>query len=102
MEKTVFVIGERDTVLGFSLVGVDGMATEDPDAAVRKLNDLLQDPSVGIVLVTASIARSVRTALERLQASATLPIIIEVPDRLARPEKAPLRDMVRRALGVSI
>ncbi|MCL5263919.1 MAG: V-type ATP synthase subunit F [Chloroflexi bacterium] len=102
MELKVFVIGERDTVLGFSLIGVDGMATDDADVAVQKLDDLLADPSVGIVLVTSEIANRIMPVIENRKALATLPLILEIPDRLSRPAKAPLRDLVRRALGVSI
>lgn len=102
MEKKVFVIGERDTVLGFSLTGAEGVATDDVDEAAKKLDELLRDPSVGIVLVTSGIANKMIPTIERLKESATLPLILDIPDRLSRPERPPLRDLVRRALGVSI
>jgi len=102
MEKRLFVIGERDTILGFSLVGVDGFATDDPDAAAKKLDEVRRDPDIGIVLLTASVSREMRTTIDKLTASAALPIILEIPDRLTRPERVPLRELVRRALGIRI
>ncbi|MBI2954978.1 MAG: V-type ATP synthase subunit F [Chloroflexi bacterium] len=102
MEKRVFVIGERDTVQGFSLIGVEGVTTDDVDEAARKLDDLLRDQSVGIVLVTSGIANKMRPNIESLRELATLPLILEISDRLSRPERPPLMDLVRRALGVSI
>lgn len=102
MEKKIFVLGESDTVLGFSLVGVDGLATDDPQAASARLQELRRDPDMGLILITAGLASRIRPELEKLTAGGALPVVYEVPDRLTRPQEAPLRDLVRRALGVSV
>lgn len=102
MELKVFVIGERDTVLGFSLIGIEGLATDDVDVAAKKLDDLLRDPNLGMILITSGIANKMIPTIENLKASAALPVILEIPDRISRPARPPLKDLVRRALGVSI
>lgn len=98
----MFVIGEKDTVLGFSLVGVEGTATDSASTASAKLDDVLQDPEVGLILITASIARSIRPMIEEQESVTALPLILEIPDRLNRPEKAPLGALVRRATGSTL
>ncbi len=100
MEKGVLVIGERDAVLGFALVGIDGLATDDPEAAAGRLRALQQEPAVGLVLVTAGLARRLGPRLEELQAQTTLPLIYEIPDRQGRPERTPLAAYMRQALGM--
>jgi len=102
MEKRVFVIGDRDTVLGFSLIGVEGMVTDDAGLAAEKLNDLARDPDIGIILVTSGIGNKMVATIERLKEAGALPIILEIPDRLTHPERMPLRELVRRALGISV
>jgi len=102
MDRKVFVLGERDAVLGFSLIGIDGLATDDPDVAVATLADLRRNPDLGLILVTATLAGQIRPTLEELMAEASLPLIFEIPDRLGRPVRPPLREVLRRALGVSI
>ncbi|HOG46054.1 MAG TPA: V-type ATP synthase subunit F [Anaerolineae bacterium] len=100
MKKGVFVIGDRDAVLGLALIGVDGLATDDPEVAAERLAALHEDPAAGLVLVTAGLARRLGPRLEALKAAAGLPVIYEIPDGTGRPERAPLADLVRRALGV--
>ncbi len=100
MEKKVFVVGERDAVLGFSLLGVDGLATDDVAAATARIEALQRDSEVGLILVTAGIAGRMGPALERLMAATSLPLIYVIPDRGGRLPEEPLRDLLRRALGV--
>jgi vacuolar-type H+-ATPase subunit F/Vma7 len=102
MDKKVFVLGERDAVLGFSLVGIEGLATDDPAVAQKHLAELQGDPDVGLVLVTTGLAGRMRPTIEKMLAAASLPLIIEIPERQRRLERPPLRDLLRRALGVSV
>ena len=102
MDKSVFVLGEADTVLGFSLIGIDGLATDDPDMATRKLDELRRDEDVGLILVTSGLAGRMRPALEHILAATALPLVFEIPDRSHAIERPPLREQLRRALGVSV
>jgi vacuolar-type H+-ATPase subunit F/Vma7 len=102
MDKKVFVLGERDAVLGFSLVGIEGLATDDPAVAEKRLAELQDDPDVGLVLVTTGLAGRMRPTIERMLAAASPPLVLEIPDRQRRLERPPLRDLLRRALGVSV
>ena len=100
MEKRVFVIGDRDAVLGFALIGVDGLATDDPAAAAAQLAALRKDPATGLVLVTSGLARRMAPQLEAFRAAADLPLVYEIPDRQGRPGRPPVAALVRQALGV--
>jgi len=100
VNKRVFVIGERDAVLGFSLVGIKGLVTDDAEAAAGQLAHLREDPAIGLILITAGLARDLGPRLASFRAAGSLPLIYEIPDRQGRTEKAPLRDLVRRALGI--
>jgi len=99
MEKRIFILGDRDAVLGFSLLGVDGLATDDPDAATARLAALQQDPTIGLILVTAGLAQRIEPALESIRAAQGLPLVYEIADPQGSPAKLPLHQLVRRALG---
>jgi vacuolar-type H+-ATPase subunit F/Vma7 len=100
MERTVFVLGARDAVLGFALAGVAGLATDDPGVAVQKLEELRRDPRVGMVLITAPLAR--RLAAAALQEHASLPLVYEIPAPGEQAKRRPLREALRQALGVRV
>ncbi len=96
----LFVIGHEDTVLGFSLAGVEGFATDDPSAALRKLEELAGRGDVGVVLVTAGLAGRMGERLSEMEEDYSLPIVLQVPAPGEPLQRPPIRDLVRRALGV--
>jgi vacuolar-type H+-ATPase subunit F/Vma7 len=100
MEKRLFVIGHHDAVLGLALVGVDGLATGDPERALATLADLRREQAVGLVLITADLAQRLGDRLEAFREAGDLPIVYEIPTREGRPAYAPAAELVRRALGV--
>ncbi len=96
------MLGERDAVLGFSLLGIKGLTTEDAEAAVAQLAAWRQDPAVGLILVTAGLAGRVGPALDAMQAAGDLPLILVIPGRQGRAARPLLRDLLRRALGLGL
>lgn len=98
----LFIIGHEDTVLGFSLIGIEGFATDDTAEALQKLEELLSEGDVGLILVTAGIARQLEPRLEEIEMDATLPIVLRVPAPGEPLERPSARDMVRRTLGAGM
>lgn len=97
----LLVIGHEDAVLGFSLAGVEGFSTDDPVAAMERLEQARAGGDVGIVLITAGLARRMGRRLEDLSGEGGLPILLWVPAPEEPLERASIRELVRRALGVA-
>lgn len=99
----IFVIGDRDTVLGFRLAGVRGAVVGEKDDAAVALDRALRDASNGLVLVTESIADIIRERVNMHRASAGVPIVLEIPGASGpSPSRVPIGDIVRKAVGVSV
>jgi len=98
-----FVIGERETVLGFRLVGIEGTVATERDDAMAALNETVARKDVGVVLVTEKVAASIRDEVDARLYGFGFPLVLEIPDSSgpdpARPE---IDDVVRRAIGVSL
>ena len=75
----VVVIGEQNTITGFSLAGVK--RTYQPDEGKENLKDILSEDSLGVLILTERFAEDNRKPIEEHQASKRVtPIIVEVPD----------------------
>jgi V/A-type H+-transporting ATPase subunit F len=98
----LFVLGHEDTVLGFSLIGVDGLATEDPMAAISKLDEIVAQGEVGLVLITAGLASRMRERVEDMERGPGLPLVLQVAAPGEPLEQPPIRDLVRKALGIKL
>ena len=97
----VRVIGHPEAVLGFSLVGVQGVAATTADEVNQALDQALADHEVGIVLVTQDMARLVEARMDHLKLRSTVPLIVEIPGpEGVSPDQPSLSDVVLRASGV--
>jgi len=99
----VLVIGHPEAVLGFSLVGVRGQAVTTAEEANQALDDALNRPDVGIVLVTEDVADLIEARMDQLKLRSTVPLVVEIPGPgYIRVERPSLREVIQRAIGVRV
>ncbi len=99
----MWVIGNEDCVLGFSLVGVPGRAVRSAAELRVALEEALADPAIGLLLVTRDVAGWARERVDQLKVSSLTPLLVEIPGATpAEVTPTPLRDLVQRAVGVRL
>ena len=97
------VIGDRETVLGFRLVGVDGHVVQDRDGALAALEDAVSREDAGVVLITEKLAASIRDEVEARLYGFGFPLVLEIPDSEGPdPGRMDIEEVVRRAIGITI
>jgi V/A-type H+-transporting ATPase subunit F len=100
----IAVIGDRDTVTGFRLVGVSECATpKTPEETRELLHEFFRDPSMGLIIITEPLAEEVEDTIVELSQS-PVPVILLIPDRngtLGTYETV-LKELIRRAVGIEI
>ncbi len=100
---TYYVIGDEDTVLGFSLVGIRGTVVSSEEEAHKQFRYAIERREVGIVIMTESAANLIRQEVDQYLFTQDFPLIVEIPGREGRdPEAKDLRKMVQEAIGISI
>lgn len=98
-----FVLGDEDTVLGFSLAGVEGFVVSE-DTDIRGVFDrTISDSQVGIIIITERVANRIRDIVESLQFKGEFPLVVEIPDRAGYERgKPPLRELINRVIGIRL
>lgn len=98
------VIGDEDTRTGFKLAGIT--RTYPGDEAKTHLEEILQDDTIGIIMINERFAEENREILnrDRKEKKRLTPIIVEIPDRTGpiKREIDPIQQLIRRALGAQI
>ena len=97
-----FVIGDEDTVLGFSLVGTKGMSASNAEEASAALKVALENRQNGIIIITQDLADMIRSEVDRYIFSESFPLIVEIPNRSSGGLSRDLRQLVNEAIGVSL
>lgn len=72
--RTVAAIGAWTSVSGLALAGVDVLVAEDPEAVRRAWQDL--PGTVGLVILTASAAQALGTAVTEPDPSRPLTVVM--------------------------
>jgi V/A-type H+-transporting ATPase subunit F len=98
-----FVIGDPDTVLGFSLAGINGRDVRDAREALAAVKETLGNQDIGILLITERLAQELRLEIDSVMISRKFPLIVEIPDiKGPLEEKATISDLVKSAIGIKI
>ena len=98
----VFVIGNDDCVLGFSLVSVDGEIVRDGNELRAALDRCLADKTIGLLLVAADVAQWARERIDALKVSSLVPLVVEIPGQEEFTTYPSLQNFVQQAVGIRL
>ncbi len=96
-----YVIGDEDTVLGFSLVGLAGSAVSNAEEAKSAWSKALENRKYGIIIITEGAAELIRSTVDRYLFSENFPLVVEIPSS-GEKSRRDLRTLVNEAIGVGL
>ncbi|PIE33388.1 Vacuolar H+transporting two-sector ATPase F subunit [candidate division KSB3 bacterium] len=98
--KTI-IIADEDTVLGFSLAGVQGIVVKTKDDIRHAFEEVTHQDDVGILLMTERITNEIRDTVDAWIIGGGQPLIVEIPDSQGPlKERRTPHEFVKSAIGV--
>ena len=74
-------VGDRLSLLGMGLAGIKRLVVvEDGEDARERLRELVSADEYGLVLVTSDVYRHVEETVRELEAAASLPVFLQIPE----------------------
>ena len=107
----IAVIGDEDLASGLRLAGISRYyAIEDdndaPEKVRKALSELINDPSVGIVVVQENHAEYIEDMLSQVRESKSMtPVVVEVPSKFGtkyRDIKEYYKAFIRKSVGFGV
>lgn len=100
----IYLISDNvDTYTGMRLAGVDGAVVHTRDELKEKLSQVMEDKTIGILLVTEKFGRDYPDLINEIKLSRKLPLLIEVPDRHGTGRKPDfITSYVNEAIGLKL
>lgn len=78
----MFLISDNiDTYTGMRLAGVDGVVVHEKEVLSDKLNQILADKDLGILLITEKLSQEFPEVINDVKLNRKLPLVVEIPDR---------------------
>lgn len=98
----IAIIGDRDTIIGFTLMGISLFPITKKDEAVEILEKIVKE-EFAVIFVTEDIASQIFEEIERLQKTSFASITI-IPNRLEKKNLGQkiLRKNIEKAIGTDI
>lgn len=98
-----YVISDNtDTHVGLRMAGIEGVMARSREEALAALDEALADSTIGILLITESLAELCADRLAPLKMSGRTPLIVEIPDRHGVRNKDAITRYIREAIGVKL
>lgn len=92
-----------DTLVGMRLVGIEGTVLHNKEELLEKLNGLMQDEEVAVVLMTTKIVELAPKVISELKLRNISPLLVEIPDRHGNSNIGESIDnYVSKAIGVKL
>lgn len=79
--KFYLLSDNTDTLVGMRLVGIEGEIIHDRELFLSRLESVINDPDVGVVLVTSLLVNLAPDVVSELKLQDTKSLIVEIPDR---------------------
>ena len=91
------------TYTGMRLAGVDGVVVHERKELREQLEKVLQDKSIGIVLLTEKFGREFPDILDEFRLERKIPLLIEIPDRHGTGRKKDfITSYITEAIGLKL
>lgn len=99
---SIFVVGDKHTLLGFGLVGVPGKVVRDADQARSTLDELLARDDIELILITEDLTAQMRDKVDNLRLNRLHPVVVEIPASTGEVPDLPLRELVQQVVGIRL
>ena len=101
--KMYLISDNVDTCTGMRLAGVDGVVVHERHELRSELEQVLTDPSVGIVLLTEKLGREFPDLIDQFRLERKIPLLVEIPDRHGTGRKKDfITSYVTEAIGLKL
>ena len=97
------IIGDGDTVLGFSFAGVDGVVAADRETALPAFQEALKAPGLVVLILTEKVAALLDAEVTAHKFSGERPYVATIQDIWgSRPGRKSLEQLIFEAVGVKL
>lgn len=95
----IVTVGNRSFVTSFRLAGVHGIVSETPERTLDEIRGLVDEPDVGLVLVSDDMSEPIGDQLTDIRAAKST-LVFALPAAGGKKVDVDYRAMLKKILGV--
>ena len=78
--QEIYIIGEEDIVLMLGLLGLEGTIVENEKQFLKKFNELVKNPRIGMVIIALQLSNEIVEFLLDFKLNNRMPFVFILPD----------------------
>lgn len=98
--KSYIISDNSETLVGMRLAGISGVMLSTEAEIVEKIDSLIDDPEVGIIMVTAGIMSMAKEAIMERRLSTSETLIVQIPGTEAEVDEDRISRYIRESIGL--
>ena len=103
MAEDIYVLGDKNTVLGFALVGIAGTVVHSQESFEQALAEQLNRPDLRLLFITQQAAAFDQERVDQIKSASSLsPVVVELPGSDREEGGRSLRELVQLAVGIDL
>lgn len=100
--KSYLICDNEDTLIGMRLAGVSGEIVNDRTELLSRIDSLIHDPGIGIILITAEIKKLAPDEIMAVKMKTKHTLIVEIPSVGTTYEQDFITRYIRESIGIKI
>ena len=100
--ERIYVIGSREMVLGFSLLGISGYTPNGATETETVLRERFADTETALILIEDQVAAQIPGTVDNLQLSKHFPLVVEIPGPSGPMEEKSIKEYIAGAIGIRL
>jgi len=98
-----YVIGDKDLVLGFQLVGIPGLSVSNENEALEALKKVIDTQEVKMVFISEELSILIEEELNEIRSKNNDLIIVDMPGRSeVKGELPSVQKLIRKILKIRV
>jgi V/A-type H+-transporting ATPase subunit F len=100
--KSIVLANQKETIVGLRLAGIEGVLIEDSQDVLAQVKILVNDPSVGTIMITQALFNANKEALLEIKLKLKEKMIIKIPGFNEKMEESLMYDHIRNSVGLKL
>ncbi len=98
--KSFLISDNSETLIGMRLAGISGVILETAEEIVGKIDELIDDESIGIIMITGKVMQKAEEAIMERKLKESETLIVQIPGTAESSDEDRMARYIRESIGL--
>lgn len=100
--ESYIISDNEDTLIGMKMAGISGELLSDKRVILKRIDDLIKDPNIGIIILTHTIKVSLEAEVMKRKLESRDTLIVEIPGPKESIKSDFITKYIRESIGIKL